>query len=71
MQHLTMTEIRKACENNKFLQLRYNDNTVVGINCRIMGLSKIKHKDTFITDFVSFYPINFNQYLSIKVPFIR
>ena len=73
MEKLTVAQLANACKKNKYLAARYVDNDVIGINCGIANLSKIKKdlkkRENNITNYVSFRPVTFMEYLSIKTKF--
>jgi hypothetical protein len=69
---LTMAALKHACSNNSYLALRYaHDNSVIGVNCKVMSIVKKPLPDNAETRFVSYRPIDFNEYISIKAPFIK
>ncbi len=74
MRRLTMKQIDYICKNNKYIVLRYFDNETIAVNCRISEISKRKHKDKLNlnkkTNFISYYPCSFQEYISLKTPFI-
>ena len=64
----------KACNENRFIALRHSDNDVVGINCKVVELPYLKNaykkNPNKKTSFVSYYPIDFSEYIRIKATFI-
>jgi len=70
MKNLTVGQIRKAAKTNKYIKLRYIDGDSIGINCKAVFLGDNQnHSGREITPYVSFKPIDFSEYLSIKTPF--
>lgn len=71
---LTVNQIIKACDNNNYIAARFKNNDVIGINCRIAVLSTIKEKNAHRlnnkTNYISYKPISFSEYIRIKYPFI-
>ena len=67
--NLTVDQLRQACANNRFIAARYSDNTVIGINCGIAKIKSTINKPNLETDFTSYYPIDFQEYISIKAPY--
>lgn len=66
---LTLNTVREIGRNHKYIAVRKKSGAVAGINCGIFSLSKflnIPDKETWVE---SYYPISFNEYISIKVTF--
>lgn len=71
MKNLTVNQIKKACEKFPYLQLRiYDSNKVSGINSKIAFLSRFKNLKNHETNFSSYKPISFHEYINIKGVFI-
>lgn len=69
---LTSAQLFNACKNNRFILVRhYSDYRVHAINCGIYKFKRFtKHKrDQTETNYISFIPCNFMEYISNKVPF--
>lgn len=71
---MTIAQVLKAVGSNNFIVLRERDNSTIGINCKILKTKTIrkilteKHLNTK-TRFYSYFPCNFMEYISEKVPF--
>jgi hypothetical protein len=74
MRRLTLKQIDYICKNNKYIVLRCLDNDIIAINCKVSEISKRKHKDKLNlnkkSNYVGFYPCSFQEYISLKTPFI-
>jgi hypothetical protein len=74
MYTLTVETLIKACKNNKYIAIRHKDNSLVGINCGIASLkstqlknqNRLKNK----TNITGYKIINFQEYITLKKPFI-
>lgn len=71
MIRLTRKQLYKALNKNKYLAVRYCDGDLVGINCGIVRLERFNNfkEDNTKTNIVGFYPITFQEYLTIKSKF--
>ena len=74
MKTLTVKQLIKACENNKYIACRKLNNQLIGVNCKIVYLKSIRQKNENslqnLTNYISFKPINFSEYIRLKTPFI-
>ncbi len=71
MKNLTVSQLRKICKANRFIAIRYSSNNMaVGINCKTAFMLQNKNKPNIETQIMSYYPIDFNEYISIKIPFV-
>jgi len=71
IQKLTVDQVKKAGAQNKFIAFRHSDGSVVGINTGIMKFRQFSVLlPTTRTKFVSYYPISFMEYITIKIPFV-
>ena len=69
---LLISQLFKICSENEYIAARFSNNEVVGINCKIANLSRFNHKRAQNKEsrIISCKPINFQQYISIKKPFL-
>ncbi len=68
---MTVKEVREAAKNSKYLLLRFASGHKMGVNSKSVFLGNNKNKrDGLKTDFVSFKPIDINEYISVKHPFM-
>jgi len=73
--NLSRQQIHNACQVNKYIVLRYSkSNRCIAINCKVSKhrklsdkLAKKPHKKT---NFISFRPCCFMEYISLKTPFL-
>lgn len=71
--NLTRIQLKNALDNNRYVLLRFScDNSLIGVNSKS---AKIKHAARFCIDntetqFISYIPCSFMEYISYKVPFI-
>jgi hypothetical protein len=71
MKNMMVSQIKKACEENRFIVLRHASGFLMGVNCRVATLKKLEDKVDLETDYMSFYPASFHEYISLKAPFIN
>lgn len=69
---LTQLQIKKASEQYPYLILRLSNNDTMAINSKVIPLNKKKYgyKPNEKTNFIGYFPCNFQEYISNKVPFI-
>ena len=69
---LTVKQLYKACLNNSYLLVRFPSGRQMGINTKIADLifKKKNYKYNKKTDFVSYLPCSFNEYISKKHVFM-
>jgi hypothetical protein len=68
---MMVSQIQKACEENRFIVLRSRSGFTMGVNCRVKNLKRFKDAIDLETDYISFYPVGFQEYISLKAPFIN
>jgi hypothetical protein len=70
--YLNRLQLKKICDQNRFLALRYDDGSLMGVNCKVASLLDNKGKviDHSLTNFVSAIPISFQEYITLKRPFL-
>ena len=68
MQYLTVSQIRKAASESKYLLLRFNSGYLMGINSGIMKIIKSKNGNKK-TEFIGFIPCGIEEYIQHKHPF--
>lgn len=67
---ITKATLYKAVCKNKWLAVRWGDNSVFGVNCAIMRrLHKHCEGDQTKTNVIGFYPISFHEYIRIKIDY--
>jgi len=69
--NITIEKIRQICAENKYIAVRYRDNVVVGINCKLAFLKSKENIKNQYTPFYSWYAIDFQEYISTKVPYFK
>lgn len=69
--NLTRKQLFDAVTQHDYIAVRHSDNDVVGVNCKVARRLSSKRVEIngIETNIVSFYPISFNEYIRIKVPF--
>jgi len=68
---MKINQIYKACTKNKYIILRDNNNSLVGINCAIHKMKRFKgiEVNNGKSNFQSYYPCSFQEYIRLKIPF--
>jgi hypothetical protein len=71
MKYLTFKQLDEACKKHAYLILRFGSGHQMGVNTKVSKLSKKKYgfKENHISDFVSFRPCSFIEYIQYKHPF--
>lgn len=71
MKRLTFKQIDIICSKNKYIVLRTFDNYLIAVNCKVSEISKRKYKynPNNKSQYISFYPCSFQEYISLKTPF--
>jgi hypothetical protein len=71
MQNLTVKQLTEACNNNKYLLLRFRSGHLMGVNCRVADIVKKRqhYPDTQETDFISFIPCGLLEYIEHKAKY--
>ena len=69
---MTIEQIKKASEKHKYLGIRFNSGHLMGINskCVKKEIKRSKKNLNSETDIQSFLPLNLNQYINCKHPFL-
>jgi hypothetical protein len=69
--YLTVKQVKDACNEHRYLILRFWAGHQIGVNGKIARLAKKKKevKDSENTKFVSFKPCGINEYINHKHPF--
>jgi len=74
MKNLTRQQLQNASLIHKYMILRYRNGSCIAINSKVTRtkkpvekLAKNPHKRT---NFISFKPCSFMEYISLKTPFI-
>ncbi len=69
--YLTVQQLNAACQNNKFLLLRFKSGYQMGINCKVAGIVRKRkmYNDSELTEFVSYKPCGIAEYIEHKHPF--
>lgn len=70
IKNITVNQLRDICAKNKYIAARYRDNSVIGINCKVAFFKSLANKPNIETIFYSFRSIDFQEYISIKAPFL-
>lgn len=70
-QSLTIGELIKALQRNRFILARFIDGDLVGINSGVLKILCKKPFDTNQqTNYTSFKPCSFIEYINYKTPFL-
>ena len=69
---LSVGMLKKACEQNNFLVVRFYDGYTMAINCKAhtIAIRRKPREDNQLTSIVGYYPCSFSEYISRKTPFI-
>jgi len=72
MKNLTFYQLKKACDENKFILLRSVDGKLSGVNTKIAEiiLKHKKYKNSHKSKYIGFIPCNFQEYINYKISFI-
>lgn len=70
--HMTVKQLKNACDKNKYLLLRYSDGSIIGVNTGVapLALRRRPCNDDMKTCCIGFTPCDFHTYLTHKVPFL-
>lgn len=72
--NITVKQLIKICNENKFIVVRYKNGDAGAINCKVATIpSRLKRAEANIdleTRFVSYYPCDLHEYISLKQPFV-
>jgi hypothetical protein len=69
--NMTRIQLQKALSHHNYIAARWSDGDVTGINCRaaLLSLKKCAINDQ-PSSIIGFYPISFQEYIRIKIPFL-
>ena len=69
---MTIAQIKKASLEHKYLGLRFNSGHLMGINskCVEKAINRTKKHLNSKTEFQSYTPLNLNEYINYKHPFL-
>ena len=69
---MTIAQIKKASLEHKYLGLRFNSGHLMGINskCVEKAINRTKKHLNSKTEFQSYIPLNLNEYINYKHPFV-
>jgi hypothetical protein len=69
---LTLGKLRKVCQEHKYLIVREKGGFTMAVNTGIANLRASKQlPDSAKSNYISYFPCDFQEYISNKVPFIR
>ena len=70
---MTVGELVKACEGNKFILLRHAKLGLVGMNCGVMKISlkQTPRKNDQLTNMIGYIVCSFHEYINYKTPFVQ
>ena len=73
METMTIAQVVKASKKHKYIGLRAYNGQIIGVNSRVMNqaLSRTKRHVNSKSIFQGYIPLNINEYINIKVPFIK
>lgn len=70
---MTGKEVLAMIAKHKYVLLRHNNGWKAGVNCKAMlfpeNIKKIRAKLDKPTNYQSFTPCSFNEYITHKIPF--
>lgn len=69
---MTIAQIKKASKEHKYLGLRFNSGYLMGVNskCIEKAIKRTKKHLNSKTEFQSYKPLNLNEYINCKNPFL-
>lgn len=67
---LTVAQLTQICLNNKYIIVRDQWNDTAGINCGIVNVIKMRGNPKNKTQWYSYKPCSFHEYISNKIKFI-
>ena len=67
---MTIKQISDVCKLYSYIALRNESGYLMGINCKIAFLKSNKGEPETETEFISYIPISFSEYINIKHPFL-
>lgn len=65
---MTKAQVYKAMKENKFIAVRMEDGCLIGFNCGMIKKFKHLKNNHKESNCAGYYPINFMEYISIKIP---
>jgi hypothetical protein len=73
MGYLKVKHLKKACEENKYILVRFRSGKLMGINTKIadIAFNRKDYKLNSKTGFTGFIPCDFQTYITYKTPFIK
>jgi len=67
--NLTANQLKKACEENKFILVRMKSGRIWGMNCKLgLMVPFLKLHGNYETPWIGFKPCSYNEYLTYKAP---
>jgi len=72
MENLTCSRLYEICQEHDYVLLRLaKNNALMGVNCRIARMPRFETfaSDKHHTEFISYIPCTFQEYISYKHPF--
>ena len=65
-------QLKKACQENKYIIVRNTDNSIFAINCKVSNiiLKRKMYYDNDNTRYIGYYPCNFQEYITYKTIFL-
>lgn len=69
---MTRKQLFSALKKHDFLLLRDLQGDRYGVNCKVGKMKRNEHYEhsDALTNFISYRPVNFNEYISTKMPFM-
>jgi hypothetical protein len=69
---ITVSQLKKACDENKYIIVRDYDNNIWAINCKVssIALKRKPYDYNQNTKFIGFYPCSFQNYITYKRGFL-
>ena len=73
---LTTKKVKNILESNKYVLMRMTNGSLIGINCKLVNLNRMKinftkTKMNWRTRYIGFKPCSFNEYLNHKGYFVE
>lgn len=75
MYTMTIKQVIEACKKHRFVLVRTISGSLYGINCKIVDLKSSKESAEkqgldAQTKYIGFIPCDFQEYISMKMPFL-
>lgn len=66
----TIHELKVILEQNQYIALRDSENGLTYVNCKAALINLFKYQEilTIILNYVSYFPVSFDSYISNKEP---